>query len=113
MKNWKFFLFAALAALVCVGLAVAAEQASIDKGKALFNDPKLGTSGKSCNTCHPDGKGLEKAGSKPDLESTINGCISVSLKGTAIDPKSLEMQSMVLYIKSFSAKTTKKPAVGC
>lgn len=36
--------------------------ADVEKGKALFNDPQLSGSsfGVSCNTCHPDGKGLEK-----------------------------------------------------
>src|SRR5574341_671334 len=35
-----------------------------ERGKTLFNDPKLGngTAGKSCNTCHPGGKGLEGVG---------------------------------------------------
>ncbi|MGE5174464.1 MAG: c-type cytochrome [Betaproteobacteria bacterium] len=108
-----------LALVVAFGAGIAfasSQEASAEKGKALFNDPKLGTSGKSCNTCHPDGKGLEKAGAKSDLESTINGCITIPLKGKALDVKSVEMQSLVLYIKSLGSKqpaATKKPAVGC
>jgi hypothetical protein len=35
----------------------------------LFNDPKFGggTAGVSCNSCHLDGRGLEKAADKKDL----------------------------------------------
>lgn len=90
--------------------------ASAEKGKALFNDPRLGTTGKSCNSCHVDGKGLENAGARSDLASTINGCITVSLKGKAIDPKSSEMKSLVLYIKGLGEKkpaAKKKAPAGC
>ncbi len=86
-----------------IGLAVQRE-ASIEKGKKIFNDPSLGTTGKSCNSCHPEGKGLKQAGSRPDLPDVINGCITIPLKGKAIDPKSAEMESLILYIKSFGAK---------
>ena len=27
----------------------------LNQGKAIFNDPKLGKSGMSCNSCHPNG----------------------------------------------------------
>lgn len=27
----------------------------MEKGKAPFNDPNLGTTGASCNSCHPNG----------------------------------------------------------
>lgn len=79
-------------------------EASSDKGKALFNDPKLGTIGKSCNDCHANGKGLAKAGEKKDLAATVNKCITMGLKGKALDEKSAEMQSMVQYIKSLAGK---------
>jgi cytochrome c peroxidase len=82
----------------------AQSEATIEKGTVLFNDPKLGTNGKSCNFCHPNGKGLEKSGSSPDLVDTINGCITIPLKGKALDPKSVEMQSLVLYIKSLGSR---------
>ncbi|RME66999.1 MAG: hypothetical protein D6778_03880, partial [Nitrospirae bacterium] len=45
--------------VIMVGLvfvvAVAFAGGSVEKGKALFNDPSLGTNGKTCNYCHPDG----------------------------------------------------------
>ena len=85
---------------------------SINKGHALFNDKHLGNgmAGKSCNSCHANGKGLEAAGSKQmfnifgemqhSLEEAVNFCIVNALKGTAIDPKSREMKNIVAYIKS-------------
>ncbi len=91
-------------------------EASLEKGRALFNDPKLGTTGKSCNDCHPGGKGVEKAASKNDIERIVNSCITHSIKGKALDVRSVEMQSIVLYIKSFGDKASaapKKPPVGC
>ncbi len=82
------------------------------KGKIVFNDVNFGsgTSGKSCNSCHPDGKGLKMAGDKKEfaimgkkqnsLEEAVNVCIEMALKGKAIDPKSEEMTNIVAYIKS-------------
>ncbi len=109
------FFFPILILALGIGIACAAQEASVEKGKALFNDPKLGTNGKTCNTCHTDGKGLAKAGIRSDLENIINGCITVLLKGKALDPKSVEMQSLILYVKSFGTKpgASTKPSVGC
>jgi hypothetical protein len=89
---------------------------NIEKGKALFNDPKAfgGKAGKSCGTCHPDGQGLEKAatmkeltnpaGKWTSLEDAINVCIVLANKGTAIGPKSDQMKDLVAYIKSLGKK---------
>ncbi len=104
----------------------------VAKGKALFNDPKLGggTSGKSCNSCHPDGKGLmggkkeyvtpAPGGGKKThktLEEAINWCIEMALKGKAIDPKGEDMANIVSYINSLKAtpkkEPTKKKVEGC
>jgi cytochrome c5 len=82
------------------------------KGKLVFNDVNFGagTSGKSCNSCHPDGKGLEKSGDKKEfaimgqnqnsLEEAVNVCIEMALKGKSIDTKSDDMVNIVAYIKS-------------
>jgi cytochrome c len=102
-----------------VGAALAVQQdASLEKGKALFNDPKLGTTGKSCNDCHVNGKGADKAASRDDayIKRVINGCITQSIKGAPLESNSVEMQSMVLYIKSLANKPAAKPRrapVGC
>ncbi len=100
------------------GISFAIQGASVDRGKALFNDPKLGTTGKSCNDCHPGGKGIEKAGAKKELVTIVNACVTEALQGKALDVNSPEMQSIILYIKSLGGD--KKPAaapgkapVGC
>ena len=125
----KRFLGSIIMALVLLlGLEMiqaATEKASIEKGKALFNDTRLGTTGSSCNTCHMNGRGLEAAAAKKvwirsdktysHLEDLVNGCITTGLHGKALDVQSVEMQSIVLYLKSLAAmktNTPKKPAVG-
>lgn len=79
-----------------------AGDASIEQGKTLFNDPTLGNarSGKSCASCHPDGKGMEKAGKRANLTGMINGCIVSALQGKKLDADSVEMGSLKLYIES-------------
>ncbi len=85
---------------------------NIEKGNPLFNDPTLGSSknAKSCNTCHPGGKGLEMSGSKSkfnimdmeqnSLEEAINICIVMPLQGKEIDPNGQDMKDIVAYIRS-------------
>jgi cytochrome c len=111
----------AMVSLVVLGLmftfAFAAGDAA--KGKALFNDPKFAGGSKACSECHPDGKGVEKAGDKKEfkimkqsqksLEEAVNFCIVNANKGKAIDAKSQQMQDMVAYIKSLKAPA-KAPA---
>ncbi len=108
MKSFWILLFAVVVTMLGAGILFAAHHdASVEKGKALFNDPKLGTSGQSCGTCHPNGKGLEKSAAKiKNLEDAVNNCITKPLKGKALDVKSSDMQSIVMYIKSL------KPASG-
>ncbi|HLE41866.1 MAG TPA: hypothetical protein VI956_10180 [Nitrospirota bacterium] len=126
MKCLKIVLLVVLIVSLGSGIAMAAGS-SVKKGKALFNDTKLGTAGNSCNTCHPDGKGLEGAGSKKEwktpggahktLEEAVNTCIGMALKGKDLDVKSDKMKSMVMYIKSLGGKKPaakkKKPMAGC
>jgi cytochrome c len=103
---------AAIFLLVSLGFAGSMMEGNAEKGKALFNDPKAFGGVKSCSSCHPDGKGLEKAGvmgkkewdtpagKYKSLEEAINACITMANKGKAIDTKSQEMKDMVAYIKS-------------
>lgn len=111
-------------ALTALGLIFTFAYAAgdVERGKALFNDPKaFGAPGeKSCSSCHPDGKGLEKAGEKGkkmwrnpaglwlSIEDTINVCVVMANKGKALDPKSQEMADLVAYIKSLGRKTGKR-----
>ena len=108
------FIKITLLSLIALGLIFSYAFAAVDtaKGKALFNDVKFagGTAGKSCNSCHPEGKGLEKAADKKqfnlggkmqkNLEEAINVCIVMADKGKAIDVKSDQMKELVAYIKS-------------
>lgn len=84
----------------------ATEKGSATLGKKLFNDSSLAGSGnaRSCNTCHPGGKGLEHAGNNPKLTSIINQCIAGPLAGHPLAIDSKEMQSLTLYIKSLGSK---------
>ena len=128
MKSFKIVALIAIVMLIASAV-LAMSHTPEDRGKALFNDTKLGggTSGKSCGTCHPDGKGLEGIGSKKEwktpggetksLEEAINICVTMALKGTALDVKSEQMKDLVSYLKSIKPKTSetpkKKSAVGC
>lgn len=94
-----FFLFIILAGF---SVGTAGANSSVEDGKKLFNDPTLGASqnDKSCASCHPDGEGLEKAGSNPKLTQMINRCIVGALKGEKIDGRTSEMRALKLYIES-------------
>ena len=109
MKALKIAIFSVISLSLIFSLAIAA--GNVERGKALFNDPKLGggTTGTSCNSCHPDGKGLEKAADRKDLEKQVNLCIKNALKGKGINPKSAEMADIIAYLKSLKEKT---PAAG-
>jgi mono/diheme cytochrome c family protein len=129
MRPLRTMAVIAILMLVASSLALAAHYTPVDRGKALFNDPKLGngTAGKSCNTCHPDGKGLEGIGSKKEwktpggtfrtIEQAVNICIEMALKGKALNVKSRQMKDLVSYLMSLKSKgavaPAKKPAVGC
>jgi cytochrome c553 len=108
MKGLRIAVFVMISFSLMLTLSMAA--GDVEKGKALFNDPKFGggTAGMSCNSCHPDGNGLEKAGDRKDLEKFVNGCIKNALKGKGIDPKSVEMADIIAYIKSLKGKTILK-----
>ena len=118
------FIKITLLSLIALGLIFSYAFAAVDtaKGKALFNDVKFagGTAGKSCNSCHPEGKGLEKAADKKqfnlggkmqkNLEEAINVCIVMANRGKTIDVKSDQMKELVAYIKSLKPKAaTEKP----
>ncbi len=80
------------------------EGPSLAMGQALFESPELGTSGKSCLSCHPTGKGLQGVAHLDDkaLSRTVNTCIRKPLQGTPLDPASTEMQALILYLRSFA-----------
>jgi cytochrome c553 len=106
MKGLKIAMLSMISLNLIFSLAIAAGE--LEKGKALFNDPKFGggTVGMSCNSCHPDGKGVEKAADKKDLEKQVNACIKNALKGKGIDLKSADMADIIVYIKSLKGKAS-------
>jgi len=91
-------------------LAVAEHQTPADKGKTHFNNPEFAGGKKACNSCHPNGRGLEGAGTKSSfaimggqqasLEEAITMCIVNANKGDALKVLATEMQEIVSYIKS-------------
>ncbi len=112
-------------------------QVSAELGKALFNDPKLGTTGGTCNSCHPNGGtiGGKVAGMPiPDLHGSAetfpkfkewasreitlaemnNFCITQVLRGEPLDPNSVEMKSLEAYLRTLegSSKTPGAPGYG-
>jgi cytochrome c553 len=103
---------------VCLVLSFAFAAGDTAKGKALFNDPKLGggTAGMSCGSCHPNGKGLEKTAEKKEfnlggkkqksLDEAVNMCIVNANSGKALDPKSDQMKDLVAYIMSLKGKAS-------
>lgn len=85
-----------------------------ERGKALFNDPAFAGGKIACNSCHPNGKGLEDAATKKklmtpagpadSLEEAINLCIVNAAKGNAIGTDSDQMKDLVAYIRSLGKK---------
>ncbi|MBD3184811.1 c-type cytochrome [Candidatus Poribacteria bacterium] len=97
----------------------------IAKGKALFNDTKLGTTGTSCNSCHPNGettggqmmdmkiptlkgaaatfpKFKESAKRVITLSMMNNMCISMIMEGKSLKLDSEEMVALTTYVTSLS-----------
>ena len=114
-------LFAVTTALVMAGSFSLAYAANLDKGKALFDSPRLGggTTGNSCQSCHAGGKlfggdlftrqqltimGDEKG----SVAEIVNVCIEKALGGKAINPKGEEMQDLLAYMQSLLASKAGK-----
>ena len=108
MKKKIVFLLAILSSTLT--FAVAKNHTPEDRGMALFNNPEFAGGKRACNSCHPNGRGLEGAGAKSSfaimggqqgsLEEAVNVCIVNANKGNALAVDSTEMQEMVSYIKS-------------
>ena len=103
MTKMKIVLMLAAVLFFC-GSSAWAEKPSVEQGEKLFNDSGLGASenATSCGSCHPQGKGMEKAGANPQLGEMINRCVQGPLKGKAIDEQSEIMESLQMYIKSLA-----------
>ena len=64
MRTGKILFMSVIIPGLIFSFAYAASDA--EKGKALFNDAKFAGGVKSCGSCHPNGKGLEKVGDKKE-----------------------------------------------
>lgn len=87
-----------------VGSQVYANEApTLSLGKTLFESEELGTRGKSCQTCHQQGKGLDKIGDFNDeeLKDIINACLRDALGGKLISIESQEMEALHSYVRKF------------
>ena len=113
MKLLKVALLVAVA--LCLSMpASAVKHKPKERGKVLFKDPNFAGGKKACNSCHPNGRGLKKAGTKKmfkimdkrqnSLEEAVNFCIVNANKGKAIKEGSDEMKDIVAYIKSLGKK---------
>jgi len=89
-----------LALLVPPALPVAAAD-QLQTGKELFN-AQLGSNGKTCNSCHPDGKGLERAGNydRQQLRDIINNCIEKALQREMLPPDDPRLTQLESYVRS-------------
>ncbi len=119
MKYLKITLMLLFIVVVAFSLAYAGD---LKKGKKLFNNPKFAnsTNEKSCNSCHPKGKGINgmkktftiMGEKQKSVEDAVNFCIKMALKGEAIDKDSQDMKDITSYIKTLKGKK-KKAAIGC
>jgi len=83
---------------------------AVERGKKLFNNPDLGTTGKSCASCHdPAGfKHVDQAFPKfsdkykrfIDVQEWIDLMVTEKMKGTALPPFDQRYLDLLLYIKS-------------
>lgn len=90
-------------------------------GEKLFNDTKLGKSGMSCASCHPDGEGLKKtpypryinmADDTLTLDQMINFCMINPMKGKPFQWNSKEITALSAYVQAHS-KTEGKTLNPC
>jgi len=77
---------------------------ALQSGKELFSSTELGSNGKSCSSCHPQGKGLLKTATFSDeqLRDTINACIRGPLQGQSLpedDPRLIELTRYIRSLK--------------
>ena len=114
--------FSLLIVLLIIPLSFSLTFAGVLDGKKLFNDTTLGTNGKSCNSCHPDGSGINGKKSSytimgrkfGSLEDAINFCIKMALKGKELKKDSTKMKDLSTYVKTLTGKKRKRKIIkGC
>ncbi len=112
MEAWKILTIATFSVIVLSSVVLTEPmKATFADGKALFNETLLGSSQKSCATCHPGGKGLEGVALKTQwraggtdfstIEGAINACVKGALKGPSLSEDSYQTRSLALYLGGF------------
>lgn len=109
MKTVKGMVLLVFGLLIMITLVYAG--GSVENGKKLFNDTTFAgsTNDRTCNSCHPGGKGLEDVAEdyakKPEaLKKQVNACIKAPLQGKSISADSQQMKDITAYMKSLGGK---------
>ncbi len=88
----------------------------IEYGKRLWNDPSLGRSGLSCNSCHAGGRGFKETAKRPyphyvdmpkrvvTLDQMINFCMTVPMKADPLAWDSKELTALSAYLENVVLK---------
>ena len=97
---YRYFILTLILLMLAIP-SFATEVPTIILGQKMFEANNLGSNGKSCASCHPDGKGLEEINAYDDgmLKEMVNFCIRDALKGKMMDLESTEIESFLLYLR--------------
>lgn len=103
MKKRAYVLLAAVLVWSLTPLCLAA---SVDEGKRLFAATDMGSNGKSCATCHPDGEDIGDLSGldTEELAAAVNSCLVKALGGKPLPEDSEEMRSLLLYLQSLNSE---------
>ena len=81
--------------------------AVVEKGRALWTSPELGTNGVACAQCHPNAanthpetypKFQKQLGRVIPLRDMINWCLQQPLQGKPLDPSDPKLVAIEAYI---------------
>ena len=96
------------ALLLALALAAPPGEPTIERGRELFHDPDLGANGKTCVLCHAGGKAFDpeelRAITPKDVGTLSNHCLSLRMKSQKLPPDSVELRSLVLFVRTFAQK---------
>ncbi len=95
-----------VAALLIFSNSTVMAASDLEEGRQAFNDASLGSNGKSCASCHSDGKGLENACDYdvPTLQEMVNFCIRDAMKGTLLPEQDARIINVEKLIRSTYCK---------
>ena len=105
---------------------------AVERGKGLFMDASLGTTGMSCNSCHVEGgmkagkmgdveiapfahiakrypRYFKMAGRVMTLDQVINWCILTPMEGTPLAWNDQRLSDLAAYVASVGSMKHEKP----